>query len=163
MNRLTLIALVTRKRISLFPYQCVSVLVVVKYSMPRTKKVLLIDADSKKGFPNLALMKLSAFHKGRGDSVDLIKGIPETAPLFEYDRVYLSCIYFQNREKSLEYLRLFPDPTVVRFGGSGFLMKHRQTELPDFIEHIMPDYDLYGVGFSMGLLRAVVLENAIGV
>ena len=53
-------------------------------------KVLLVDADSKKGFPNLALMKLSAYHKNKGHNVDLIKGIPTSPPLFHYDKSYIS-------------------------------------------------------------------------
>jgi len=34
-------------------------------------KVLLIDADQT-NFPNLALMKISAYHKGKGDNVKLL-------------------------------------------------------------------------------------------
>ena len=33
-------------------------------------KIGLIDVDSHKGFPNLALMKLSAWHKSVGDTVE---------------------------------------------------------------------------------------------
>ncbi len=44
-------------------------------------RALLVDADSKQGFPNLALMKISAWLKSQGDTVELIQGIPETARL----------------------------------------------------------------------------------
>jgi len=36
----------------------------------------------------------------------------------------------------------------VKIGGIGF-----NTKLPDEIEHIMPDYDLYGIDYSMGWER----------
>src|SRR5660397_108888 len=36
------------------------------------KRILLIDVDSK--IPNLALMKLSAYHKAKGDNVALLRG-----------------------------------------------------------------------------------------
>jgi hypothetical protein len=121
-------------------------------------RILVVDADSKKDFANLAIMKISAHHKKKGDSVDLIKGIPTTAPLNFYDRVYLSCIFFQNQQKARDYLGQFPKKTDVMFGGSGFL--------PDFnvrfgsgIEHIMPDYDLYPVNYSMGFTSRGCTRN----
>lgn len=111
---------------------------------PRIRRILLIDADSKVGFPNLALMKISAWHKQQGDSVELIHGIPKAPPLIVYDKAYLSCIYYQNREAVRDYARqLSPRPIL---GGSGI----SNELLPDHIEHILPDYDLYDVGFSMG-------------
>jgi hypothetical protein len=106
--------------------------------------VLLVDADSQKGFPNLALMKLSAWHKQQGDQVELIKGIPTTHPLFEYDKYYISCIFFQNRDRVLDYASQLDN---VVLGGSGVDLKLR---LPDEIDHIMPDYSLYGIDFSLG-------------
>ena len=107
-------------------------------------RILLVDADSKDGFPNLALMKLSAWYKQQGDHVELIKGTPTTAPLETYDKTYISGIFFQNREQVLDYASQF-DNVVV--GGSGVDL---QLTLDYDIEHIMPDYDLYGVKFSVG-------------
>ena len=109
------------------------------------KRVLLVDADSQKGFPNLALMKISAWHKERGDSVELIKGIPSTAPLDPYDHTYISCIYFQNKDRVKDYAMQVTNNLMI--GGSGYDL---ELELTDEIEHIMPDYSLYGVDFSIG-------------
>lgn len=53
-------------------------------------KIGLIDVDSHSGFPNLALMKLSAWHKAQGDSVEWYE------PLFatdQFDRVYMSKVF----------------------------------------------------------------------
>ena len=51
-------------------------------------RIGLIEVDGK-NFPNLALMKISAWHKGRGDSVEWYE------PMFSghFDKVYLSCFY----------------------------------------------------------------------
>lgn len=107
-------------------------------------KILLLDSDSKNGFPNLALMKLSAFHKAQSDNVTLIKGIPSTAPLEQFDKVYISNIFFQNRERVLDYASQFKNVVI---GGSGFDYNVR---LDYDIEHMMPDYSLYQTDFSMG-------------
>lgn len=106
--------------------------------------VCLVDADSKAGFPNLAIMKLSAWHRQQGDDVELIKGIPEAPPLFPYDMTYISVIFYQNASKANTYARMLEGD--VDIGGIGDSYKN----LPDEIEHIRPDYSLYGVNFSMG-------------
>jgi hypothetical protein len=115
--------------------------------------ILLIDADSKKGFPNLALMKISAWHKQQGDNVDLIKGINDTAPLNHYDKTYISCIFFQNKERVLDYASQFDN---VVLGGSGLDL---DTRLDHDIEHIMPDYSLYDIDFSMGFTSRGCIRN----
>ena len=53
-------------------------------------KVGIIDVDGHSGFPNLALMKLSAWHKAHGDSVEWYKPLFTTEPL---DRVYMSKVF----------------------------------------------------------------------
>lgn len=50
-------------------------------------KIGLIDVDGHNGHPNLALMRLSAYHKARGDSVDWWNGFEH------YDRVYMSKVF----------------------------------------------------------------------
>lgn len=49
-------------------------------------KIGLIDVDSH-NFPNLALMKLSAWHKALGDEVEWWNGFTW------YDRVYMSRVF----------------------------------------------------------------------
>jgi len=100
---------------------------------------MLFDLDINKrrrAFPNLALMKLSSYHKARGDQVSL------NSPLFGYDRGYASCV-FSWHAKRVQAL-----PQDVESNGPGVNLK---SELPAEIEHIMPDYSLYpNVDFSMG-------------
>lgn len=115
--------------------------------------VLLVDADSHNGFPNLALMKLSAWYKQQGHSIDLIQGIPSTAPLNTYDKVLISCIFQQNREKILDYVSQLDN---VQIGGSGF---DYNIVLDHDIEHILPDYSLYDLDYSMGFTSRGCIRN----
>lgn len=112
-------------------------------------KVLFVDADSVSGFPNLALMKIGAWLKEtRNDvNIELIHGLPNTAPLYPYDEVYISNIFFQNKEKVADYVNQFPAGSIIEVGGSGWDLTKN---LPEYIEHIMPDYSLYDLDYSMG-------------
>lgn len=109
-------------------------------------KVLLVDADSQKDFPNLALMKLSAWYRNvEHAKIDLLKGINTTIPLIEYDTVFISCIFPKNKQRVIDYARSFSCP--VEIGGSGISYKKI---LPYDLEHTMPDYSLYGIDYSLG-------------
>lgn len=102
-------------------------------------KVVLFDLDlshRRRTFPNLALMKLSAYHRARGDEVFF------NFPLAQGGKVYVSCVFPWNARYANGR---FPAGTVR--GGSGLDL---HSELPAEIEHIMPDYSLYPMDFSMG-------------
>ena len=92
-------------------------------------RVLLIDVDSK--IPNLALMKISAYHKARGDEV----GFGITNP----DKVYASVIFKKNRHLVDGLSFYYPD-AEIDIGGSGYDLRK---VLPADIEAMTPDYDLY--------------------
>ena len=91
--------------------------------------VLLIDADSK--IPNLALMKVAAYHKERGDNVGFSISDP--------DRIYCSIIYKKNRHLADGLGMMYPD-AVLDIGGSGYDLKK---VLPKEIESMTPDYSIY--------------------
>jgi len=94
----------------------------------------LIDVDSI--IPNLALMKISAYHKQKGDNITLLHDKVISARLIDFDKVYISCIFEENREIAIKIAGQFKNSDV---GGVG--INHKR--LPDEIEHLMPDYDLY--------------------
>mgnify|MGYP000040114412 CR=1 FL=1 len=71
-------------------------------------KIGLIDVDGH-NFPNLALMKLSSWHKREGDSVEWYSGIEH------YDRVYMSKVFAFTPDD----LRVIQADEVVK-GGSGY-------------------------------------------
>ena len=103
-------------------------------------RVGLVDVDSH-NFPNLVLMKLSAWYKNRGDLTELLipQDILKGANLFyEYDKLFGACVFDWNRgiADQLEELDVY-------MGGSG--TRHKDRVLPEEIEHIYPDYSLYGI------------------
>lgn len=99
-------------------------------------RIGIYDVDSK--IPNLALMKLSRYHKDKGDQVEMF------APLFrnEYDRVYASKVF------SFSDGSLIDSDMII--GGTGI---DSSIELPKEIESLQPDYSLYNyphnIGFTM--------------
>lgn len=92
-------------------------------------KIGLIDVDGH-NFPNLALMKLSAFHKAAGDNVSWYTGIER------YDRVYMSKVFTFTPDDN----RIIQADEIIK-GGTGY--KLYDQNLPDGIEHTLPDYALY--------------------
>lgn len=93
-------------------------------------KIGLIDVDGH-NFPNLALMKLSAWHKAQGDDVEWWWGFGD------YDRVYMSKVFDET------YSQDIPEPMNAREiikGGTGYGMDNK---LPYEVEHSFPDYSLY--------------------
>ena len=104
-------------------------------------KVLLISADSRSEakLPNLALMKLSAYYKRRGDEV----GFQVSNP----DKVFISVVFEKNKAHAKGIKTWYPR-AEVEVGGPGLGVSNY---LPDEIEHIMPDYSLYPeIDYSMG-------------
>lgn len=139
----------------------------------------MIDADligrKRNRFPNLACMKISAYHKQQGHEVTLItnykdlyydenlwinydnalnkyvkKQSEETyeelfkcmTPCFntsniKFDKIFISKV-FTETEIDEDFLTL----DIVEYGGTGFYYDKAQP-LPEEIEHIMPDYQLY--------------------
>lgn len=95
----------------------------------------LIDVDSH-NFPNLCLMKISAYHKGRGDNVEWWNGFKH------YDVVYKSKVFDETYSQDMEYC-INADEVIC--GGTGYDLKNK---LPEEIEHQYPDYELYGGGTS---------------
>lgn len=92
----------------------------------------LIDVDSH-NFPNLALMKISAYHKDRGDSVEWWNGLKH------YDIVYKSKVFDDTYSQDMDYVI---NADKIFKGGTGYGLDNY---LPDEIEHYMPDYGLYGI------------------
>lgn len=107
-------------------------------------KIGLIDVDGH-NFPNLALMRISAYHKARGDDVEWW-----WSDFVHYDIVYMSKIF------SDAYSKDVPEPVnadrVIK-GGTGYAIhlvdgkevfdQDAHKDLPAEIERCFPDYSIY--------------------
>lgn len=93
-------------------------------------KIGLIDVDGH-NFPNLALMKLSAWHKKQGDEVEWC------FPMSHYDIVYQSKVFDDTYSPDIDWI---PQADKVIKGGTGYGLDNT---LPSEIEHIYPDYSIY--------------------
>lgn len=108
-------------------------------------KIGLIDVDGH-NYPNLPLMKISAWHKAQGDHVEWYQ------PMFSghCDKVYMSKVF--SFTPDYEY---FIDADEIIKGGTGYAItlehgkehydKSKDKALPDEVEHMYPDYELYGI------------------
>lgn len=105
----------------------------------------IIDVDGH-SFPNLPLMKISAWHKLQGDTVKWY----EPLDLEHYDRVYMSKVFSFTPDYQFP---VYADEVVQ--GGSGYCIKTvngvevydktKDKPLPYEVEHIFPDYSIYGI------------------
>jgi hypothetical protein len=93
-------------------------------------RIGLIDVDGH-NFPNLALMKISAWHKAQGDTVEWC------FPMSHYDIVYQSKVFDDTYSPDIEWI---PQADKVIKGGTGYGLDNT---LPSLIEHIYPDYSIY--------------------
>lgn len=92
--------------------------------------ISLVDVDGH-NYPNLALMKLSAWHKAQGDAVDWY------SPLFSRpDKIYASKVF----TFTPDYREYAPDTPEPVKGGTGYGIMR---DLPPEIESMTPDYSLY--------------------
>ena len=89
----------------------------------------LIDVDGH-NYPNLALMKLSAWHKSMGDEV-------EWYDIFgQYDRVYMAKVFTH----TADFGHIISNAKEIVRGGTGYDVNSR---LPQEAEKVVPDYSLY--------------------
>lgn len=106
-------------------------------------EIALVDVDSH-DFPNLALMKISAYHKARGDNVEFINYLKH------YDIAYVSKIFGDEYSQPAGYCI---NADMIIEGGTWFCIdvvngrevfrKSKHKNLPYEIEHTYPDYSLY--------------------
>ena len=130
-------------------------------------KVLLIEPPYKNKYPPLGLMKISAFHKERGDSVTFVKGLSKEKKEERWDRIYITTLfsfYWSQTLKTIKYyMPSVKDPRDLFIGGpmatvmareiekeigvrpvKGLLDKPGKLRLPNdhLVDGIVPDYSI---------------------
>ena len=90
--------------------------------------ILAVDSS----YPNLALMKISGYHKSIGDHVEWY------TPFNHYDKVYMAKVF----SFTGDYLQWITNADQIEKGGTGYDIK--KVLLPG-IDRMIPDYDLYNL------------------
>ena len=99
-------------------------------------KIALLDVDSK--IPNLALMKISRYHKQKGDEVEHYMPLAHSL----YDKIYASKIFNFSDGSDIQ-------PDMIT-GGTGIDLK---ISLPNEIEEMDPDYSFYNYPHNIGFAQ----------
>lgn len=109
------------------------------------QKIGLIDVDGH-NFPNIPLMKISAWHKQQGDSVEWYD------PMFSehMDKVYMAKVFsftpdYQYYINADEVIKGGSGYAIDLINGREFYNKAKDKDLPYEIEHIYPDYSIYNI------------------
>lgn len=84
--------------------------------------VLLIEPDYKNKYPPIGLMKISTYHKRRGDNVHFYKGLMKKEELdkFNFERVYITSLftfYYKKEISTIKYYRKYFKDDDIFFGG----------------------------------------------
>ena len=115
----------------------------------RAMNIGILAVDSN--YPNLALMKISAWHKARGDNVEWYN------PLCSYDKVYSAKVFSFTPDYGY-----YINTNQIEKGGTGYDISK---VLPVEVDKIVPDYNLYNIdkNLAYGSLPVAVLIVANGV
>lgn len=83
-------------------------------------KILLVEPNYKNKYPPIGLMKISTYHKNRGDEVIFYKGLLSPNELKQINRVYITSLftfYFDKTVKTVEYYQKYFDNSNIYAGG----------------------------------------------
>ncbi len=131
------------------------------------RRILLVEPAYKNKYPPLGLMKLSAYHKLKGDYVQFVKGFNPKIAQKKWDRIYISTLftfYWKITIKTIDYYRgSVESPSEIYVGGvmatllgddieqaagvkviRGLLNKPGMLDRGDrrIIDEMIPDYDI---------------------
>jgi len=94
--------------------------------------ILLVEPDYKSKFPPLGLLRISTFHKERGDSVTFVRGRDEQLRSLKWHKVYVSSLFTYELPRTIKTLRFYrpsvDNSTDLIVGGIG------ATLMPDYIQ-----------------------------
>jgi hypothetical protein len=104
-------------------------------------EVLLLQLDGK--LPNLALMRVAGYHRGRGDAVTFRRaptaGSVERGLWDHFDRVYASLIFERTRPVAERLRQVYPGAVL---GGTGWDLRGTLSGA-GVPEDVAPDYSIY--------------------
>jgi hypothetical protein len=129
------------------------------------KKILLVEPGYKNSYPPLGLMKISSWHKIRGDTVDFVKDDNINQSFFgyqppelkkHYDRIYITSLFTYHADEVIKsiknYQSKYPGAEIKVGGILATLLPEfikNQTEINPHVgllsvaEKCSPDYSLF--------------------
>lgn len=115
-------------------------------------KILCVEPSYNAKFPPLGLMKLSAWHKLKGDTVDFFKGLKP--PKVQYDVIYITTLFSWHSKLVIDTIKFYQDNYTADIQVGGIMA----TLMPEYIEQqtgitpecgyrkeldeLLPDYSL---------------------
>lgn len=94
-------------------------------------RILLVEPDYRSKFPPIGLMRLSSYHKMRGDRVDFVRGKKPAQRDQRWDRIYVSSLFTWELPRTVDTIRYYqasvPNPECIIVGGVG------ATLLPSYV------------------------------
>lgn len=141
------------------------------------RRILLVEPAYKNKYPPLGLMKISTYHKLRGDSVSFVKGCNKEIRGQRWDRIYISTLFtfFWNETiRTIKfYLNSTESPGCIYVGGvmatlladeirketpvtviRGLIDKPKilDSDAPYIVDHLIPDYKILdSTDYSYGI------------
>lgn len=98
--------------------------------------ILLVEPAYRSKFPPLGLMRLSTYHRSRGDRVAFVRGENEWARARRWDRIYVASLFTWELPRTADTIEFYSksvnDPKNIFVGGVGV------TLLPDYIRQRCP-------------------------
>lgn len=109
------------------------------------KNILLVEPAYKTKYPPLGLMKLSTYHKMKGDEVVFVKGCKKNVQYQYWDRVYISTLFTWTWEETVR---------TINFYRATLFNLARRCFVGGILASLMPDdlYNATGVVPVVGLL-----------
>lgn len=120
------------------------------------KSVLLVEPGYKNRYPPLGLLKISTYHKKRGDKVVFVKGMDKNFRDEKWSYIYITTLFTFHWKKVIEtilyYSKSVSNPSRLKIGGimASLMQGEIESEVgikPHFgiwkaVDHLKPDYDL---------------------
>ena len=94
------------------------------------KKILLVEPAYKTKFPPLGLMKISTYHKMKGDDVVFVKGCSSAVQYQYWDRVYIGTLFTWTWKETVETIRFY-SATLFNYTGKCYIGGILASLLPD--------------------------------
>jgi len=85
-----------------------------------SKRILLVEPSYRTKYPPLGLMKISTYHKLKGDDVVFVKGCDRNVQYEYWDRVYIATLFTWTWEETVRTINFYR-ATLFNFGGKCFI------------------------------------------